>query len=217
MSEDDRLMIARKYVQPTLGSLWKHNKEQFYLTLQRVVMKIHVITGWRVPANEMLDILLDQMEKRIIERYPAINEAEIEHAFRNNTVVKDYGKNLNLNTVDEVLLPYLSERYDASLREERMKTVKDVKMLPAAQVTDEEFIISLYKTFTQNPQFLLIPTMAYDILKKTMQLSIEQKRSYLYQVAEAAKSAGAEPAEYAKRWAVAEYFIKCFKEKCKPI
>lgn len=87
------------------------SKEEVERWGMALLVKIHVITGWTIPAAELLNILVDQFQKKMVESYPSMNVEEIEYAFRNNgTVVKDWGKAMNLALIDEVLIPYLEER-----------------------------------------------------------------------------------------------------------
>lgn len=83
-----------------------------------LLMKINAITGWVIP-EENLEILLDQFRKKLVESYGNCNPEEIEYAFRNyGTLVKDWGKQMNLSLIDEVMIPYLSRRREVSQREE---------------------------------------------------------------------------------------------------
>lgn len=92
-----------------------------------ILVRIHVITGWTLPTDSLLNVLVDQFQKKLIESYPLINSEEIEYAFRNyGTVVKDWGKSMNLSLIDEVLIPYMDERRKASEVEERKVKVEQV-------------------------------------------------------------------------------------------
>lgn len=87
-----------------------------------LLAKINAITGWVVPEMT-LDILIDQFRKKLVESYGDCNPEEIEFAFRNyGTVVKDWGKQMNLSLIDEVMIPYLSRRSEVSKREEILAT-----------------------------------------------------------------------------------------------
>lgn len=91
------------------------------LKTNELLIKINVITGWSFPLDvETQRILKDQFYKKLKESYSDVNVEEIEYAFRNNTSVKDWGKNINLFLIDEVMLPYLDSRYQASINEERL-------------------------------------------------------------------------------------------------
>ena len=86
--------------------------EQLVLHAQALLLKIHVITGWRIPENEtLLTVLQDQFYKKLIEDYANVNVQEIEYAFRRfGTAIKDWGKDVNLNLIDTVMVQYLAER-----------------------------------------------------------------------------------------------------------
>lgn len=87
-----------------------------------LLLKIHVITGWVIPTGELMTILCDQFAKKLTEDYSVLNPDEIEFAFRSlGLKLEDWGKNLNLNLVDKVLLPYLDERFSVSEKEAAIK------------------------------------------------------------------------------------------------
>ena len=89
-----------------------------------LLIKINAITGWIIP-DETLDVLLDQFRKKIVESYGNCTAEEIEYAFRNyGTVVKDWGKQMNLSLIDEVMIPYLSRRMEVSEHEEAIAMSK---------------------------------------------------------------------------------------------
>lgn len=87
-----------------------------------LLLKIHVITGWVIPSNAALyTILIDQFQKQLTEKYFELNPDEIEFAFRSEgTVIEDWGKEMNLNLLDKILLKYLNERYKVSNIEEQL-------------------------------------------------------------------------------------------------
>lgn len=94
-----------------------------------LLSKIHVITGWTIPNSpELVNILVDQFVKNLIEKYPQLNPDEIEYAFRQKgTTIEDWGKAMNLNLLDSVLIPYVNERFRISEDERRIKEgTKDV-------------------------------------------------------------------------------------------
>lgn len=173
-----------------------------------LLLKIHVITGWTIPADELLNVLLDQFEKKLIEDYPNLNADEIEFAFRSKgTVIEDWGKTMNLNLLDKVLKPYLEERFYVSMDEE--KTKKPIE-LPPAQISDEEFIQSIFKIYQQNRSYKKIPVMAYDILEASMNLSRDDKNRIFQYIHETTGEGDIK--ELCKQKAVAEYFEKFEKD-----
>lgn len=88
-----------------------------------LLIKINVITGWVIP-EDTLEVLVDQFRKKLSESYPNCNPDEVEYAFRNyGTTVKDWGKQMNLSLIDEVMIPYLNRRLELSKIEEQKAPV----------------------------------------------------------------------------------------------
>lgn len=111
-------MISLKYSSPAIRQL---APDALCVCCQTLMLKIHVITGWVVPSNEMMDILIDQLMKTLVENYGDLNSDEIEFAFRaTGTTVKDWGKSMNLALIDEVLIPYRNKRTEISTVEEKL-------------------------------------------------------------------------------------------------
>lgn len=92
-----------------------------------LLLKIHVITGWVIPSNDALyNVLVDQFQKQLVEKYFELNPDEIEFAFRSEgTLIEDWGKDLNLNLIDKILLKYLNNRYKVSNAEEQLNHQKN--------------------------------------------------------------------------------------------
>lgn len=112
-------MMALKYSAPQIGTM---TEQQLSLWTKSLLLKIHVITGWVIPDAELLNILIDQFGKKLIENYGNLNVEEIEYAFRKaGTTIKDWGKAMNLALIDEVLIPYLNQRFELSAAEEKKK------------------------------------------------------------------------------------------------
>lgn len=146
------------------------------------IIKIHVITGWVVPANELLTVLIDQFEKALVEKYPAINPDEIEYAFRTyGTTVKDWGKQMNLSLIDEVLVPYIARRAEVSNLEEHAK----VSLLdaPKEDTSDEAMEKWVAETKSMRLPVDLLPVQLYDWLESKGRISKTpvEKREYLEQ------------------------------------
>ena len=84
-----------------------------------------------------MNILVDQFEKKLYEDYPMLNTEEIEYALRSGgTLVKDWGKEMNLNLIDKVLSPYVSNRLLASANEQQKKYKPPIQKI----YTDEEIL-----------------------------------------------------------------------------
>lgn len=110
--EPEKAILRVKYAGLQFAKMKQQNLWAF---AKATLLKIHVITGWTIPGDELMKILLDQFIKKIIETYPDTNPEEWEYAFRNyGTGVKDWGKAMNLSLIDEVMSGYLSDRKELS-------------------------------------------------------------------------------------------------------
>jgi len=125
-SDEENKMIQLKYSAPKIRDL---NEAELRIRVKSLLLKINVITGWVLPQNEAIMIVLkDQFQKKLIEDYPDLNVEEIEYAFRHSgTSVEDWGKEFNLNLVDKILYPYQQKRFEASELEWRTKPAPDKK------------------------------------------------------------------------------------------
>lgn len=120
-------MVELRYKAPMLQNV---SENELKMWSKALLLKIHVITGWVIPDNEMLNILLDQFEKKLVEDYADMNSEEIEYAFRRKgTSVKDWGKSMNLSLIDTVLLPYVSERSELFKAVERKEWNKGLQQV----------------------------------------------------------------------------------------
>lgn len=109
-------MIELKYASPQIKKL-----PELVTWGKALLVKIHVITGWTIPADtDILTVLIDQFCKKLMEDYSELNVDEVEYAFRSTgTTVKDWGKSMNLALIDEVLRPYVNNRFEISQKEEQ--------------------------------------------------------------------------------------------------
>lgn len=134
-NDPDSKMLELKYASP---QIYLMPEVQLYKECRTLLLKIHVITGWAIPSKEMMAILSDQFCKKLIESYGHLNTEEIEYAFRQyGTVIEDWGKEMNLNLLDKVLIPYLNQRLYISADEERKKEKPaEQKILTDQQLED---------------------------------------------------------------------------------
>lgn len=143
------------------------------------IIKIHVITGWVIPSNELLITLVDQFEKHMFESYPTLNGDEVEYAFRTyGTTVKDWGKQMNLSLIDEVLAPYMVARRSVSAIEEQ----NNAKLLdtPKEDLGDKA-MIEWFEDLRKKPLRLeFLPMMIYDWLEKSGKISKTAAEKYEY-------------------------------------
>jgi len=115
------------------------DQEEIDLWADALLLKIHVITGWTIPEKTVLFVFTDQFKKKILESYSRCNPDEIEYAFRTEgTIVKDWGKSMNLSLIDEVMIPYMKKRFEVGILEEQQK-VKQLEA-PKENLTDKTML-----------------------------------------------------------------------------
>lgn len=150
------------------------SEDEQRLAVYRLLFNINAITGWQMPEEEIADILIEQLQTKIIESYPFLNPHEITFAFRNNSV-KEYGKNFNLYTFDEVILPYIEKRKQAEEETE-------LKELPMPEITKEEKLKTIEEYCSREDinlkNLYLIPAFLYDYIieLKLYNPTFEQKQ-----------------------------------------
>lgn len=170
-------VITRKY--QALPFL-KMNETELINAANLILIKIHVITGWNFPQEkEYQNILKEQFRKKIMESYPLVNVIEIEFAFRNNTTVKDWGKNMNICLIDEVIQPYLSQRSEAS----KLELQAHFHSLPASvpeKISDEEIIQISKDIYLKTKNWKYISVKAYHLLN--IPLSDDEKNAIRMEV-----------------------------------
>lgn len=107
--------------------------------LLKVLKRIHVITGWNLPQDqEYTGLLLDELHAKLKESFDMLNLREIVAAFRENGIgVKDWGKNMNLDLVCNVLGVYCEKRARLSLEEERLQNPPEQKLYNEDQILNE--------------------------------------------------------------------------------
>ena len=160
------------------------------LTAYQILIKIHAITGWTVPASQLMDILIEQFELKLSESYSNVNSDEVEYAFRNKTSdIKDWGKVMNLSLFDEVMLPYLEIRFELSKFEESLK--KPLMIEESKALSDEEIAewICDWKIM-EKINIELIPLMFYDFItsKGILSPTVAQKWDYATKATQNIKS-----------------------------
>ena len=151
--------IELKYTGKQFG---KMEEGERWFGAQALLLKIHAIKGWTIPASEMMDILIDQFQHKLEESYSNVTVAEFEYAFRNDSDTKDWGKALNLAMIDEVMIPYLENRFDLSRQEEQL--VKPLMIEEKKELTNEEKIEWINEWKREDINFDLIPIIFYDYL-----------------------------------------------------
>lgn len=118
LTEDENKIIQLKYAAKKIGAM---SDQELRIWVKLFLLKISVITGWVMPANEIvMTVLKDQFQKKLTEDYPSLNTEEVEYAFRHSSE-QDWGKEINLNLIDKVLWPYEIKRRELSQQEESMQ------------------------------------------------------------------------------------------------
>jgi hypothetical protein len=163
LQPDERKILEVKYSKPQIKFI---NETELLLHTQALLLKIHVITGWKLTDDVIkLNILEDQFIQKLKEDYNNVNVDEIEYAFRKyGKLVKEWGKELSLSLIDEVMDEYLKHRNTVSELEERLldgptndkPTDKEIESL------NRETIESYYQDFLNGKQhsFKLLPPFA---------------------------------------------------------
>jgi len=175
LTRQEREVVDVKYAGKRFGYMTEIERG---LAAHKMLLVIHTLTGWVLPTELFLDILVKQLEKKLKESYFTLNEEEVEYAFRNRGIdVKDWGKEINLTLVDEILIPYLETRFELSKIEESIKhkhQIEDKKSL-----TDDEWEEWLNDIRTYKFEF--IPTSCYDYLLRVNKInpSKEEKNECL--------------------------------------
>lgn len=137
ITPQENRLIQLKYSGKTFGAMEPKERDR---AAKEVLLRIHVITGWQMPTDELMLILVDEFNKKIIESYPNVNIDEITHAFRQHgSEVKEWGKSLNISLIDEIMIPYLEKRFEASRSEERSKQIEYKPSKEHIQQIDKEF------------------------------------------------------------------------------
>ena len=123
LSDEEQKIVELKYKSKQLREMTDVEVKRWSKSL---LIKIHVITGWSIPvSDEMLNILEDQFIKLLQEKYSSLNPDEIEFAFRQNgTTIQDWGKSMNLQLIDSILIPYLNQRLHISESERHIAYFK---------------------------------------------------------------------------------------------
>lgn len=169
-------ILELKYTGKRFGEM---NDDERWFAAQTILLKIHAIKGWSIPISELMDILIDQFQQKLNEGYKNVTIAEMEYAFRNNIDTKDWGKSLNLSLIDEVMIPYLENRYDLSSQEESLKKNKMIEEKKELTDQEKQEWIDEWKN-KQDINLELIPIIFYDYLNKQTILNVNSQDKFDY-------------------------------------
>jgi len=162
--------------------------ETLNLTAIKVLTTIATITGWKLPTEKVaVELLVESFEIYLKDACPSMNEKEMQYAFATQSAnVKEWGKNLNLIVISEVVFPYLEERRHASEIENAVigrlsapapETLPAIPPFEMLMVSWENWLLSKRVTF----RWQFISVTAYDYLAENgyLVLSDEQKKVYM--------------------------------------
>ena len=180
LNQEEQKILQLKYSKPQIKFI---GVSELQLHTQALLLKIHVITGWKLTDDEIkLNILEDQFIHKLKEDYGSVNVDEIEYAFRKyGKHFKEWGKELNLNLIDEVMDEYLKHRNIVSDLEERLLEPPKAEKPTDEQILSDkrESIEEYYQDFLNGKKhsFKLLPHFAI------AQLALDDYCSYdLYEM-----------------------------------
>lgn len=164
------------------------------INAKATLIRISVITGWQLPEGKQLSVLVDQVSKHFQEKYANVNTDEIEFAFRENAAdVKDWGKQINLLLLDEVMIPYLRNRTrivkqigDAEFAAGLEKKLEDTKE-DLSDVAMKDWLEDVRAKIKANQMMIdFAPLLLYDWAEKKglLKLSNTEKHEYLRRAAD---------------------------------
>jgi hypothetical protein len=144
------------------------------------MLRIHVITGWTIPVDEMMQLFIDEFRCLLLQDYEDVNFDEIIFAFRKyKGLVEDWGKEMNLKLIGTVLEAYMEDRYDAGLLEERIRMNDSPQLLEfkPKEYTEDE-IVGIALDYWQNskaPMLEFINPNCYEILAKQGKIVLDEE------------------------------------------
>lgn len=150
-----------------------------------LLLKISVVTGWPLPtAEQLLDILIDQFYHKLKESYADFNVEEIEYAVRNyGTKIKDWGKNINLSLLDEVMVQYRTQRETVSeIEQNRQRPMIDEPKLE--DITNQDWYNQtkgLVRNRKLTVEFVPLPLYDWAFKENLINPTIDEKWDYMLQ------------------------------------
>jgi hypothetical protein len=180
LAPEEQQILAVKYKSAQFGKMEWGDLD---LWANALLIKINAITGWVVP-DDTLDILVDQFRKKLSESYKNCNPDEVEYAFRNyGTAVKDWGKQMNLSLIDEVMIPYLNRRYELSqLEEQKAKPILEIenKEDMSKEAMQDWFEVTAKAVKCGEIKLEFVPLMLYEFMDDNGNISATKEEKYEY-------------------------------------
>lgn len=137
LSKDDIQVIEKKYAEKQIEQM---DDTELLTKVAECLLRIHIITGWNLPDDKnYIQALTEEFMLKLKEDFFMMNFIEVVYAFRKNGLgIKDWGKNMNLDLVCNVLGVYCEERTRLSMEEESLALKKNP---PVQKIyTDEEIL-----------------------------------------------------------------------------
>lgn len=184
LTDQENSLVALKRMATPFGKM----KPEELLTMGKIVLvKISVITGWQTPEDDLQTILVDQFTKKIRESYPIVNLEEVEYAFRTYGVnVQDWGKQMNLSLIDQVMTPYMNSRKHIDQMEETDNLREADKLAPPKEDLSDQAMTLWADELRQrikagNYSVLFMPMQLYEHFAKKGKLnkSAKEKQEYV--------------------------------------
>lgn len=163
LQPEEQKILELKY---SISPIKLMRDDELQLHTQALLLKIHVITGWKLSDSDVKQTILEnQFIQKLREDYENVNVNEIEFAFRKyGKLVKEWGKELNINLIDEVMDEYLKRRSDVSDLEERLLAPPEAEKPTGEQIesANRASIEGYYQDYLNDKQqsFKLLPHYA---------------------------------------------------------
>ena len=129
LTEEEAKILDAKYSGRRIKDL---EDGEVSIHAEALLARIHIITGWKLPENEiLLNALNHEFGLQLKSRYINMTIEEIALAMREYGVqVKDWGKAANLSLIDEPIQEYLSRRANISKLEEQKQPEPPKEVIP---------------------------------------------------------------------------------------
>jgi len=119
LPEHELKIIALKYSMAPLSQI--KNADELLEQVIAILKRVHVITGWNLPNSESyMNDLAEEFVIMVRDSFPTMNGNQIIDAFRKHGVgVTDWGKNMNLTLMAQVMGKYYYDVEQLSIIEEK--------------------------------------------------------------------------------------------------
>lgn len=184
LQPSEKSILEKKYKSLPFGKI---AEEEIRITASSLLIEISLITGWALLEDTTAAMVLKKhFELKLKESYPNVNEHEMLYAFRQNTTVKDWGKSMNLSLIDEVMIPYLENRFEVSKLEESLN-FPQIQPPDPEIMSNDEFIELNKNIYLKTKNFALVSERCFAILlnQHKMEKPAGQERERILRTARA--------------------------------